>query len=196
MCLECHPLLPNKSPGTLFRPFTSFLLAAINRELAVLAGHCTDKTPGFSTELKNATGLFTKGKSPKGPVLPQPTINNEIIHAGRAGAAQPSPDPKGHRSPKAATEAFLCVLWRGTHFFFNICSVRRQNPSLPSHKTSQFCAGQFLTRQPQAQLKSPRKKTKKKLSFLSLCSISTHQRGLRQPRRRAANTKTSTERGT
>lgn len=47
------------------------------------------------------------------------------------------------------------------HSVFSICSVRRQNPSLPSHKTSQFRAGQFLTRQPQAQLKSHRKKKKK-----------------------------------
>lgn len=114
-----------------------------------------------------------------------------------AGLGQPSPAPIprdiGH--PKLQLKLFYASFGEALGFF-NICSVRRQNPSLPSHKTSQFCAGQFLTRQPQAQLKSPRKKKPKKLSFLSSCSISTHQQGLRQPRRRAANTETSTERGT
>lgn len=55
----------------------------------MLTGHSTDKTAGFSTEPRNAAGLFTEGKGLKGPVLSQPTINNDIVHAGWADAAQP-----------------------------------------------------------------------------------------------------------
>lgn len=65
----------------------------------------TEKMAGSSTELSNAAGLLMVGEASQGRLLSrQPLTTTWFLVASQE---EPSPNPRGHRSHRAGTEAFL-----------------------------------------------------------------------------------------